>query len=204
MTTRDDRAATPPRAERARRPARSLAGLLSPAALALLVASGVALPAAPAAAQALTDVQAGEGPIDIEADELEVFDAEQRAVFRGNVRVLRGETTMTASELTVFYTARQEGQAATEDAGAGGGQDIERIEAVGPVSVSTPEQTATGANGTYDVTTETVTLVGDVVLTQGENVLRGPKLTVNLVTGQAKLGEGRVRAIFSGGAPQPQ
>ena len=207
LEPRDTAAAFTTRSRRSATTAgRGLAAWLSPAALALFLAAGVAVPAEPAHAQALTGVEAGEGPVDIEADELEVFDQEQRAVFRGNVRVLRGETTMTATELTVFYTARESADDTEgEEASAGaGGQDIERIEAIGPVTISTPEQSATGANGTYDVTTETVTLTGDVVLTQGENVLRGPKLTVNLVTGQARLGEGRVRAIFSGGAAPGQ
>lgn len=170
--------------------------------IALSVLMTPVLSVLPAQAQGLTGVEVGEGPIDIEADELEVFDAESRAVFRGNVRVKRGETTLTSSELTVFYTAREaEGEAA---AGENAGQDIERIEATGPVTVSTPEQTARGSAATYDVTTETVTLTGDVVLTQGENVLQGQRLTVNLLTGQAKLGSGRVRGLFQAGSAPGQ
>lgn len=178
-------------------------------ALALLAAPVVGV--LPAHAQGLTGVEVGEGPIDIEADELEVFDAESRAVFRGNVRVLRGQTTLTASELTVFYTAAEaegeggeEGEEAPAAAGENAAQDIERIEAEGPVTVSTPEQTARGADATYDVTTETVTLTGDVVLTQGENVLQGQRLEVNLRTGQAKLGSGRVRGVFQAGSAPGQ
>ncbi|MEM7565666.1 MAG: LptA/OstA family protein, partial [Pseudomonadota bacterium] len=143
---------------------------LSAFALALCLGLGAApfMAPAPAVAQALTGVEVGEGPIDIEADELEVFDEESRAIFRGNVRVLRGETTLTASALTVFYTARGGNAEATP---GGAGQDIERIEAQGPVTVSTPEQTAQGAEGTYDVTTETITLTGDVVPMPTQNYI---------------------------------
>src|SRR5215204_6434756 len=42
-------------------------------------------------------------PIKIDADRLDVFDKEQRAVFTGNVVVVQGETTMRCSTLTVFY-----------------------------------------------------------------------------------------------------
>lgn len=170
--------------------------------LARLLAFLIVLAPTPVLAQGVGGVTAGEGPIDIEADTLEVFDEEQRAVFSGNVRVLRGETTMTASELVVFYA----GSAATGTQGPGRGadasanQDIERIEATGPVTISTPEQTAEGDEAVYDVATETVVMTGDVVLTQGENVLRGPRLTVNLITNEAKLDGAepgtRVRATF--------
>ncbi len=48
-------------------------------------------------------------PIEIEADELEVQDREKTAVFRGNVRLVQGPTTLRASSITVYYNGRATG-----------------------------------------------------------------------------------------------
>ena len=63
-----------------------------------------------------------------------------------------------------------------------------------------------GANGLgrygfgYDAAAETITMTGDVVAAQGQNVLRGERLVINVVTGQARMetpaASGRVRGVF--------
>ena len=40
---------------------------------------------------------------DIESDSMEIIDAEKKAVFTGNVRAIRGDTVLTANQLTVLY-----------------------------------------------------------------------------------------------------
>jgi len=68
--------------------------------------------------------------------------------------------------------------------------------------VNSPSGTATGDNGIYDVAPRLVTLTGHVVLTKGQNVMRGPQLTVTLVPGVAQLGGGRVNStVAPGGGP---
>ena len=97
------------------------------AALAQQPAAPAARAAAPAAAPAAKDGRkdrAAPGPlgnlggnskepIKIDADRLDVFDKEQRAVFQGNVVVVQGETTMRCSTLTVFYETRGAAPAAS-------------------------------------------------------------------------------------------
>lgn len=85
----------------------------------------------------------------------------------------------------------------------------DKIYAQGGVVVVSPNSgTATGDNAVYDVKPRLVTLTGHVVLTHEKDVMRGPQLTVNLISGQAQLGGGvksvagapatsRVQAIFS-------
>src|SRR5919107_615867 len=51
-------------------------------------------------------------PIKIDADRLDVFDKEQRAVFTGSVVAMQGESTIKCTELTVLYE-QQRGQART-------------------------------------------------------------------------------------------
>jgi lipopolysaccharide export system protein LptA len=63
------------------------------------------------------------------------------------------------------------------------------------------DQTATGEVGIYDLKTSTVTLTGNVLMTQGKNVLRGERLWVDLATGVSRVepgknGHGRVEGLF--------
>ena len=71
--------------------------------------------------------------------------------------------------------------------GPNGEQRIKRLEARGNVVVTQKEQTATGELGIFDMKTNTVTLTGNVVMTQGQNVLRGNRLVVDLTSGVSQV-----------------
>lgn len=146
-------------------------------------------------------------PIQIEAASLEVRDKDKRAVFTGNVVVTQGDTVMKCEELHVFYdqddpkgAAKGSPKGGTMKAaqpGPGGRQSIRRLEARRKVQVTTKDQTATGALGVFEMKTNTVTLSGGVVITQGANVLKGERLVVDLTTNFAKVEGGRVQGLFS-------
>ena len=57
--------------------------------------------------------------------------------------------------------------------------------------VTQKEQTATGDLGMFDMKTNTVTLTGNVVMTQGKNVLRGDRLVVDLTSGVSRVESGK-------------
>ncbi len=144
-------------------------------------------------------------PVHIEATTLEVRDKKKVATFSGDVHVTQGDTNMRCKSLVVFYEQDDtKGNANTmpaADAGPGGQQRIKRLEARGSVVVTQKDQTATGSLGIFDMKSNTVTLTGGVVMTQGQNVLRGDKLVVNLTSGvskveSAKNGRGRVEGLF--------
>ena len=128
-------------------------------------------------------------PVKIDASQLEVRDKDKVATFSGGVKVVQGDTTMRAKSLAVFY----DGEGSTSNAltaakpGPSGQQRIKRLEARGGVKVCQDEQVATGDTGIFDMQSNTVTLLGNVVLTKGMNVLKGEKLTVNLGSGAAKI-----------------
>ena len=144
-------------------------------------------------------------PIKIDADRLDVFDKEQRAVFSGNVVAVQGESTVHCAELTVLYE-QQRGQARAGAAPSGvPGQDgaIRRIDCKGPVTVVSKTQTATGDNAVFDRTANRVVLTGNVALSDGPNVTRGDKIVYDLNTGVANVETttgGRVRALFVPGS----
>ena len=51
-------------------------------------------------------------------------------------------------------------------------------------------QNATGDWANYDVKANKVILGGDVILTQGKNVVRGTELTIDMVTGESVIDNG--------------
>ena len=131
-------------------------------------------------------------PVRIEAGSLTVRDKDKVATFSGNVKVVQGDTTMRCKSLVVFY----EGQGAAGDMkaatpGPGGQQQISRLEAKGGVVVTQKDQTATGETGLFDMRSNTVTLSGNVVVSQGRNVMRGSRLVVDLTTGVSKVDGGK-------------
>lgn len=135
----------------------------------------------------------GSGPIKIEADSLEVHDRDKAATFIGNVLVTRNDTTIRAARMTVFYAG---GDNATGTAGLPtADQQLKRIEMSGHVLFVQKDQQGSGDNAIYEKASDTMTMSGNVVLTQGQNVAKGQKLIVNMKNGQARL-EGRPHMIL--------
>jgi len=160
-------------------------------------------------------------PVQIEAATLEVREKEKQATFSGNVKVTQGDTGLRAKSLVVFYDDNRDsggGKSDSKDASKGqmtqatpgpnGQQQIKRLEAKGGVIVTQKDQTVTGDIGVFDMRTNTVTMSGNVVMTQGQNVLRGDRLMVDLGSGvsrveSGKSGNGRVQGLFHAGGGKP-
>jgi lipopolysaccharide export system protein LptA len=186
-------------------------------AAALLVMAGAPLYAQPSkgppnALQGFS--QNRDQPVHIEAATLEVRDKDKVATFSGDVKVKQGDTGLRCKSLVVFYEQGDDAGAKgntlqAANPGPGGQQKIKRLEARGGVVVTQKEQTATGETGVFDMKANTVTLSGNVVMTQGQNVLRGDRLVVDLTSGVSRVesgknGQGRVQGLFqpgSSGAP---
>ena len=126
-------------------------------------------------------------PIEITSDALEVRQADQLAIFSGDVVAGQGTLRLTADHVEVSYDEQAEGS----DTGA-----IRNLQAEGNVFISNGAETAQGQQARYDVESGMITMTGDVVLTQGENVISGQRLTINLNEGQGRV-EGRVKSIFT-------
>jgi lipopolysaccharide export system protein LptA len=151
-------------------------------------------------------------PVQIEAASLEVRDKNKMATFSGDVQVVQGDTTMKCQKLVVFYgqevgiaqaggqpsDAKPETKPAAAPAGPKGAQNIRRIEARGGVTVITKDQNASGDLGVYDLIAKTITLTGNVVVSQGQNVIHGERVVVDTVSGNA-----RVESNNQGGGATP-
>ena len=152
-------------------------------------------------------------PVHIEAATLEIRDKQKQATFSGDVRVKQGDTGLRCKSLVVFYEQSGEPTDASKtlqaaSPGPSGEQRIKRLEARGSVVVTQKDQTATGELGIFDMKTNTVTLTGTpVVMTQGQNVLRGGKLVVDLTSGVSRVEAGKsgqgVQMLVQPGASTP-
>ncbi len=184
----------------------------------VIAALAAALVAVPVAAQTAKNASAakpaglgvlggsGKEPIKIDADRLDVFDRESKAVFAGNVVAVQGDATIRCSALTVHYKrGKRPEEAAGSDAepaeknAAMAENGIQRVECAGPVTVKQKDQVATGDSATFDQVARRITLAGNVVLSQCQNVTRGSRLVYDMNTGRANMDPGaggRVSAMF--------
>ena len=180
--------------------------VLSIAAIALVAALG--LLGTPANAQKNQGQPPGQGPpnalqgfsqnrdepVKIQAASLEVRDKDRMATFSGDVHVIQGDTEMRCKSLVVYYDEDPATRGAkTSDSGS---KQIRRIEAKGGVTVTQKEQNASGDSGIFDMRANTVTLLGNVIVTRGTDVLRGHRLLVDLGSGLTKMDQGRVEGLF--------
>jgi lipopolysaccharide export system protein LptA len=152
-------------------------------------------------------------PIEISSDSLEVLQRENKAIFSGNVIAVQGTVRLKSDKMIVHYKQKsQQPQpapaakpSATPSADMGA---ITQIEVEGHVLIATPQESAQGDKGDYEVATRTIHLFGsNVVLTRDKNIMRGTALEYNMETGRSILTNGtdlvsgkstgtRVRGVF--------
>lgn len=142
----------------------------------MTVLSGQDLPA-----PALRDDQ----PIDVTAARCEVFDNEDTLRCEGSVRVAQGESILAAERMTIYGTQAEGG--------------FRRIEAEGAVRYAKGDNAMSGKSAVYDAASSTLTVTGDVVVVQADQVMTGGRLVYNTTTGATLFTPpegGRVRGVF--------
>ncbi|MDQ8756851.1 lipopolysaccharide transport periplasmic protein LptA [Sphingosinicella sp. LHD-64] len=116
-------------------------------------------------------------PVDVAADRIEVQDRADRAIFSGNVDVRQGNLRLAAPRLTVTYA----------DAS---GIDIQRLEASGGVTLTSPSENARSNVAIYDLNRRVVTMIGNVTLRRAGNNVNGGRLVLDLDSGRAVMDGG--------------
>jgi len=169
-------------------------GRCCPIVLAFLVLGSTILPALAEKSNSGAILPGGNSkePINIEAAKLDYFDKEQKLVYTGGVVATQGESKLKASKLVIFLTPKDPAAAAGVPSSS---SQVRRMEAAGPVTMSSKDQIGTGDSGIYEKSENKVYLFGNVTLTQGPNVTKGDKLIYDLTTNQAVV-TGRVRSMF--------
>jgi lipopolysaccharide export system protein LptA len=162
----------------------------------ILIAAGAFLLSALAAAPAHAQLSEGGGPVSYSADNLEYFDGERRLVLVGDVDIVQNDARLRADRITLFFSSSS--GAATNAQGLGSG-DIERMIAEGEVYYVRPSQSARGNRAVYEISQDSVTFSGNVVVASDENVIRGETLVLNIGNRRTVIrpqGGGRVRGVF--------
>ena len=107
---------------------------------------------------------------------LEYWEQKKLAVARGKAVALSGDRKIVADVLSAYVEPSGGDEAA-----------LRRVEAIGGVVITTPDDTARGEEAVYDAASGLATLCGDVEVRRGQNVLRGKCAEVNLNTGVSRL-----------------
>ena len=118
-------------------------------------------------------------PVTFDAQRLEVLDAQNQAIATGDVRVEQGDMRLRADRIRLTYTRAKDSDPV-----------VRRMDAEGNVRLTTPSESATGRYGIYDVDRRILTMVGNVVLSRSQSVLRGNRLSIDLNSGKSSLDGG--------------
>ena len=120
-------------------------------------------------------------PIEMTADKLTVSQTDGSARFDGNVVIVQGNIKIMAHLVVVTYLE------------SGG---IDQLSASGGVTVVTQTESAEAKSADYNLSSHSLVLSGDVLLTQGQSAISSDTMNINLTTGAAVI-EGRVRTVLS-------
>jgi lipopolysaccharide export system protein LptA len=129
-------------------------------------------------------------------DSLEYWRDRNIAVARGDAVAVREAQRIRSDTMTAYF-----------EESPTGGQQISRVDALGDVVITTPQDVARGDEAVYTASERTATLSGDVRITRGDNQLNGDRAVVNLETGISRLlsgkdSGGRVKGLFNPGEVQ--
>ncbi len=128
-------------------------------------------------------------PVEVEANEMEIVDADKQAIFRGKVDAVRGSQHIRSDVMTVFYAEAKQPDGTSKS-------QASKLDAKGNVTITTSKQVITGDWAKMDIVANTLLVGGKVKLTEGKTTLQGEKLTVDLNTERTLMSGGRVKGSF--------
>ena len=158
--------------------------MFRPLGMVVIALTVLAMPATGDAQTASPAVRAGGGAVSFGADGGEYTST--GIALRGRAEVVQGPNRLRADSINGTIVSG----------------DLTRVEASGNVYFVTPDQTIRGEGAVYTFATDEVVVTGDVILTQGQNVLTGGRLVYNTRTESARMeggagsNGGRIRGVF--------
>ncbi len=117
---------------------------------------------------------------------LEYWEIKQLAVARGKAVAQSGDREIRADTISAYVESAE-----------GDKTKLSRVEALGGVRITTPEDSASGEQAVYDAKSGLATLCGNVEIRRGPSLLKGKCAEVNLNTGVSRLigGGGSVKGL---------
>lgn len=140
-------------------------------------------------------------PIHIEADRMESNSSKNMVAFTGNVEAKQGDLVINAERMTVYYRE----PTGKKKFSSGNSQKIEKIVADGNVGIARGEMSAAGDRAEFRASDNKVKLIGNTRVWQGNNLVTGNMIDIDLETGTSiversrEKGE-RVKGIFYPGS----
>jgi lipopolysaccharide transport protein LptA len=135
-------------------------------------------------------------PIEITADQLVSHGDQNYAEFIGNVEAAQGNFFINSDRLKITY--QRSAEAGTK--GVSDADSIEKIEAIGRVTIKADDRRAETDRAEYRMKDDVVELIGDnSFVTDGKNTLTGSKITWYRKTGEINVAgsdQKRVKAVF--------
>ncbi|MEM2983543.1 MAG: LptA/OstA family protein [Candidatus Bathyarchaeia archaeon] len=108
------------------------------------------------------------GPIQIVSEQLEIHRTEGKAIYKGNVMGKQGDSTILCERLTIFFDKEMNA--------------VQRIIAEGRVRIQTEGRVATAGKADIDSMHRSVVLTENPTIEEGQNNIRGSKITIYLDT----------------------
>jgi lipopolysaccharide transport protein LptA len=139
------------------------------------------------------DHAGGISPINVTADRGYTIDAENLLVWSGNVEVSMGGIHLRSDTLNTFYSGHP-ANAADAQPGAPARSGVvrnwgpmQKMMADGHVAYVSADKTATAEQAIYDPTLHTITLTGNVIAVQGQNVVKGDTMVIDVMTNHTTM-----------------
>ena len=119
-------------------------------------------------------------PMEITSDRMEAFNEKKLVVFSGNAKVTQGNSILKSDKILLYYKKDsdkndQDGSAGTDPTG-----ELDKVEAMGNVSLIQGERTASGDEAVFFRESSKVILTGNAVLKEGKNTIKGDRVIVFL------------------------
>ncbi|MCX7816496.1 MAG: hypothetical protein N2317_03140 [Syntrophales bacterium] len=126
-------------------------------------------------------------PITVTSDKMEVFEKDQAVIFTGNAQAIHGDRILRAESISLFY--RKKSQEKKVDIGLSieSGAELERIVAKGKVRLINDRRLISGDTAIYIPGNQVVEVTGNALMWDGENVIKGDKITFYLGEKRGKV-----------------
>lgn len=127
--------------------------------------------------------------VQVDADSMEVVDAEHKTIFRGNVIATRPKDQIASAVMIVTTDDVKQSDGSSKSV-------TTFIDATGGVVITTATQKITGDWAKFYVQEDRLEVGGGVKVVQGKNTVKGVKLSINLKTNHMQVSGGRVHGSF--------
>ncbi|MFQ5455890.1 MAG: LptA/OstA family protein [Nitrospirota bacterium] len=139
-------------------------------------------------------------PLSITADMMTVKNMENKAIFQGNVTVIKGDVRLNADRVEVSFSLPEKGRSSKESGFAGfesmmgldNQNEIDLIEAIGEVKMAQGNRKAKAEKAFYYQVEEKIVLTGNPEAWDNDQRIAGKKITIYLKEDKSIVEESRV------------